>query len=140
METTEVQLAARQSLEATNAVIEVQSEADLAALQKKIDGDIYSHIFEIHRAIGQAASDGLFVARFTASERIATRINPPEVVQFIKTVTDSIASVVAEQLEAEGYGVDRHTLDVADYRDRDDAPPEYYDTHFTVSWQPDRTK
>ncbi len=134
MEATEAQLAARQSAETAKAVVDAQAEADLIALQEKIDGEIYDQIAGIHRAIEQAASEGMFAANYTTSERIASRINPPETVEFIKTVTDMITTAVTEQLVTEGYKVHRDMRSVEDYRDRDDAPPEYYDTHFTVSW------
>lgn len=88
----------------------------------------------IDTSIREAATKGRSWSTHTHSERISASRNSRDEVAFIESIADIVTARVVTALEADGYQVSTRADEVIDYRDTVGSPPEYYDTHFGISW------
>jgi hypothetical protein len=93
--------------------------------------------------IDQQITNGAGLKRLSCTSTFSVRISasrtPQEDIGFIEDVANLITESVVLGLKSDGFNVTTRSEEVVDYRDRHDAPPEYYDTNFYVNWQQDTT-
>src|SRR5690606_34543374 len=115
-------------------IANAQAEADSAieGLQQGIEAAARLEREAIDKCVEEAANLGRNLANYRYTERISASRNSREEVAFIESVADVTSALVVESLQADGFEVSTSTHEERDYTDNVDAPPEYYETYFSV--------
>lgn len=89
---------------------------------------------ELDADIGATARIGRNWVRRQYEARIARSNNTPDKVVEIKEFADEVSEAIVSDLQGRGFGVRVEAKEELDYRQSDNAQPEYYTHTFHISW------
>lgn len=126
---------ARQIRQAAQSDEQAEQAEEAQERAKQVRITATQHLADIYALI-EAEARSAASTEYSYGIRIAAGFNSPEEVDELVGFCDEVNYLILAELtqEQRGFNVQLTTEVVQDYRAALDAPPEYYDSRFRISW------